>query len=120
MSIIESRKPSVCKLILMLASCPPNRLQLQLEFNWPKPSMAPGYIFVWHPPAFCGRTNLHRIQPRPQVKEIFPDLQPDTPVSLFLRLFTQVHFLIDCSVDAQYATIVTEKYHPKEAAKTLI
>ena len=120
MSIIESRKPSVCKLILTLASCPPNRLQLQLEFNWPKPSMAPGYIFVWHPPTFCGRRNLHQIQPRPQVKEIFRHLRPDAAVLLFLRLFTQVYFLIEGSVDAQYATIVTEKYHPKEAAKTLI
>ena len=28
-----------------------------------KPSVAPGYIIVWHPPASCGRTHLHRIQP---------------------------------------------------------
>ena len=39
--------------------------------DYPKPSVAPGYIIVWHPPASCGRTHLHRIQPRPQVKVIF-------------------------------------------------
>ena len=42
--------------------------QLQLEptasnwlcnFNSSKPSVAPGYIIVWHPPASCGRTHLH-------------------------------------------------------------
>ena len=49
--------------------------------NWPKPSVAPGYIFVWHPPASCGCTHLHRIQPRPQVKVIFQYLRPDAPVS---------------------------------------
>ena len=26
--------------------------------NWLKPSVAPGYIFVWRPPASCGRTLL--------------------------------------------------------------
>ena len=30
---------------------------------------------------FCGRTHLHRIQPRPQVKGIFRYLRPDAPVS---------------------------------------
>ena len=29
--------------------------------NWPKSSVAPGYIIVWHPPASCGRTHLQRI-----------------------------------------------------------
>ena len=56
------------------------QLQLQLELNWLKPSVAPGYIIVWHPPASCGRTHLHRIQPRPQVKVIFRYLRPDAPV----------------------------------------
>ena len=74
------------------------------DWNWLKPSVAPGYIFVWHPPASCGRTNLHRIQPRPQVKVIFRYLRPDAPVSLFFRLFTQVHHLIDGSVEGQYVT----------------
>ena len=26
--------------------------------DWPKPSLAPGYIIVWRPPASCGRTHL--------------------------------------------------------------
>ena len=46
----------------------------------------------------------HRIQPRPQVKVIFRYLRPDAPVSLFFRLFTQVHLLIDGSVEGQYVT----------------
>ena len=46
----------------------------------------------------------HRIQPRPQVKLIFRYLQPDAPVSLFFRSFTQVHLLIDGSVEGQYVT----------------
>ena len=50
--------------------------------NWLKPSMAPGYIIVWNPPDSYGRTHLHRIQPRPQVKVIFLYLRPDVPVSL--------------------------------------
>ena len=49
--------------------------------NWLKLSMAPGYIIVWCPPDSCGRTHLHRIQPRPQVKVIFRYLRPDAPVS---------------------------------------
>ena len=49
--------------------------------NWPKPSVAPGYIIVLHTPASCGRTHLHRIQPHPQVKVIFRYLRPDAPVS---------------------------------------
>ena len=53
-----------------------------LNSNWPKPSVAPGYIIVWHPPASCERTHLHRIQPCPQVKVIFGYLRPDAPVSL--------------------------------------
>ena len=69
--------------------------------NWLKPSVAPGYIIVWHPSASCGRTHLHRIQQRPQVKVIFRYLRPDAPVSLFFRLSTQVHLLIDGSVEGQ-------------------
>ena len=45
-----------------------------------------------------------RIQPHPQVKLIFRYLRPDAPVSLFFRLFTQVHLLIDGSVEGQYVT----------------
>ena len=44
----------------------------------------------------------HRIQPRPEVKVIFQYLRLDAPVSLFFRLFTQVHLLIDGSVEGQY------------------
>ena len=36
----------------------------------------------------CGRTHLHRIQPRLQVKVIFRYLRPDAPISLLFRLFT--------------------------------
>ena len=46
-----------------------------------KSSVAPGYIIVWHPPASCGRTHPHWIQPSPQVKVIFRYLRPDAPVS---------------------------------------
>ena len=51
--------------------------------NWLKPSVAPGYISVWHPPASCGRTHLHRIQPRLQVKVIFQHPRPDAPASCY-------------------------------------
>ena len=34
-------------------------------------------------------------------------LRPDAPVSLFFRFFTQVHLLIDGSVEGQYVTIYT-------------
>ena len=47
----------------------------------------------------------HRTQPRPQVKVIFRYLRPDSPVLLFFRLFTQVHLLIDGSVEGQYVTV---------------
>ena len=47
--------------------------------NCLKPSVAPGYIIVWHPPDSCGHTHLHRIQPRPQVKVIFWNPRPDAP-----------------------------------------
>ena len=65
---------------------PASYLQLRLELsasnsNWIKPSVVPGYIIVWLPPASSARTHLHRIQPRPQVKVIFRHPRPDTPVS---------------------------------------
>ena len=79
--VTESHKPSACKLILTLASY----LQLELQFehnsNCPKPTVAPGYIIVWYPPASCGCMHLHRIQPHPQVKVIFQYLRPDACVS---------------------------------------
>ena len=49
--------------------------------SYPKLSVAPGYIIVKRPPASCGRTHLHRIQPRPRVKVIFRYLWPNEPVS---------------------------------------
>ena len=101
-------KPSVCRW-LSIRHLVPNRLQLRLELeptgtDWLKPSVAPGYIIVWHPPASCGRTHLHRIQPCPQVKVIFRYLRPYAPVSLFFSLFTNVQPLIDGSVEGQYVT----------------
>ena len=45
----RGRKPSVCKLILTLASCPPT--DSNSNWNWPKPSVAPGYIIILCPPA---------------------------------------------------------------------
>ena len=45
----------------------------------------------------------YRIQTRSQVKVIFPYLRSDAPVSL---LFTQVHLLIDGSVEGQYVTLI--------------
>ena len=97
--------PKALRLPLALnsASCP-QLTNCNWNSNWPKPSVVPGYIFVCRPPASCGRTHLHRFQPRPQVKVIFRYLWPDAPVSLFFRLFTQVHLLIDGSVDGQYVT----------------
>ena len=47
----------------------------------------------------------HRIQPRPQVKGIFRYLWLDAPISLFFYLFTQVHLLIDGSVESQHVTL---------------
>ena len=52
----------------------------------------------------------HGIQPRPQVKVIFRYLRPDAPVSLFFRLFTQVHLFIDGSVESQYVTYIYLNY----------
>ena len=80
--VTEGRKPSVCKLILLLASYPPTDSNYNWDSKWLQPSVAPGYIIVWRPPAFCGRTHLHWIQPCPQVKVIFRYLQLDAPVSL--------------------------------------
>ena len=93
-------------LALNSASCPqltPTATRTRTDSL--KSSVAPGYIIFWHLPASCGRTHLHRIQPRPRVKVIFWYLRPDAPVSLFFCLFTQVQLLIDGSVDGQYVTL---------------
>ena len=53
--------------------------------------VTPGYMIVWHPPASCGRTHLHRIQPCQQVKVIFRYLLPDASVSAVpLLIYTGV------------------------------
>ena len=110
--VTGGRKPSVCKLILTLASYPKlTPTATETRTDWPKPSVAPGYIFFfWHPPTFCGRTHLRRIKPCPQVKVIFRYLRPDAPVSLFFCSFTQVHLLIDGSFEGQYVTLAKCKY----------
>ena len=83
--VTEGCKPSVCKLILMLAS------YLQLNCNWPKPSLAPGYIIVSHPPASCGHTHLP-----PSPNSTMSTGQGDIPISstrstcfvVFLLIYT--------------------------------
>ena len=78
------------------------------NLNWLNTSVAPGYIIVSRPPASCGRTHLppSLIQSRPQVKVIFRYLRPDASISLFFRLFTKVHLLINGLVEGQYVTIM--------------
>ena len=65
-------------------------LQLQLELTYwlPKLSVAPGYIIVWCPPASCGNTHLHRIQPCLQVKVIFRHPRLVAPVSALPLIYT--------------------------------
>ena len=60
-----------------------------------------------------------RIQSHLQVKVIFWYLQPDAPVSLFFRLFTQVHLLIDGSVEGQYVTPIRPPKSIKDRLKNL-
>ena len=58
------------------------------------------------PTCFLWGTHLHQIQPRPQVKVIFQHPRPDASAWPFFCLFTQVHLLIDGSVEGRYATLV--------------
>ena len=97
------RAQSLCLELVLTASncnsnsnCPGTDFLPALNSNWPKPSVAPGYIIVWHPPASCGR--LHRIKQCPQVKVI-----PDIFDRMHL-LFTLVYLLIDSSAEGQYVT----------------
>ena len=63
-----------------------------------KPSVAPGYIIVWHPPASCGRRNCTEFNHVHRSRWY---------LDIFYRvhlLFTQVHLLIDSSVEDQYVT----------------
>ena len=60
--------------------------------DWLKPSVAPGYIFVWHPHASCGRTHLPPSTNSTTCtgqRDIFRYLRPDAPISPFFRLFTR-------------------------------
>ena len=50
--VTEGPQPSVCRW-LSLRHLVPN-------WNWLKPSVAPGYIIVWHPPASASSAYLHR------------------------------------------------------------
>ena len=61
------------------------------NWNWPKPSVTPGYIIVF----------VHQLP-------------------LFLRLFTQVHLLIDGSVEGQYITVPKTQNGFKYSYQTLI
>ena len=87
----------------------PNWLQLQLELKLTDPSRLWDLVIklsdVHLLPVGVCICHHHRIQPCPQVKVIFQYLRPDAPVLLFFRLFTQVHLLIDGSVEGQYVTI---------------
>ena len=64
------------------------QLRLELNLNWLEMtdwlttlSVAPGYIIIWYPPAYCGRMHLHWIQPRPRIKVISRYPRPEAPVS---------------------------------------
>ena len=81
------RAQSLC-LDLVLTPASISNWNCNSNSNWPKLSVVPGYIIVWHPPASCGRTHLHRIQPRPQVRVIFRYPRPDVPVSALLLIYT--------------------------------
>ena len=77
------------------------------NWNW-LPSVSWLFLFETHLlPVGVRICHHHRIQPRPQVKVIFRYLRPDALVSLFFRLFTQVHLLIDGSVEGQYITVTS-------------
>ena len=90
---VSLRGQALCLELVLTPRASYLQLELQLELNWPKPSVAPGYIIVWRPPASWGRTHLRRIQPRPQVKVIFRYLRPDAPVSAVPQLIYTGAFL---------------------------
>ena len=103
--VTEGPKPSVYRWLL-IRYLVPQRTPTPTWTDWLKPSVVPGCIFVWHPPASRGRTYLP-----PSLNSTtstgqgdIPISLPDAPVSLFFRLFTQVHLLIDSSVGGQYVT----------------
>ena len=70
--------------------------------NWLKLSVAPGYIIVGRPPASCGCTHLP-----PSPSSTTSTGQGDIPISstgCTCFAVTQVHLLIDGSVEGQYVT----------------
>ena len=100
--VSESPNPSVCLWFSRRhrPQLTPTSTGTATDMNWPKPSVTSGYIIVFRAHASCGC--MH--QPGPQVKMIFRYLRPDASVSLFFRLFTQVHLLINGSVEGQYVS----------------
>ena len=79
------------------------------NWNWPKPSVAPGYIIVWRRPSSCGRTHLPS-SPNSNTSTG----QGDIPISstgctclAVLPLFYTGISVIDVSVEDHYVTIST-------------
>ena len=103
----------------------PKALRLQLALNSAScPQLSPTATGtrtdssrLWHLIIFLFDAHLlpvgvrichhHRIQPRPRIKVMFRYLRLDAPVSLLFCLFTQVHLLIDSSVEGQYVTVTS-------------
>ena len=94
-------------LALNSASCPQlTPTATGTDSNWLKLSVAPGYIIVLRTPASCGRTHL---PPNSTASTGQGDiLISSTGCTCFvvLMLFTQVHLLIDGSVEGQYVTFM--------------
>ena len=83
--VTEGPKPSVPRW-LSLRHLVPN---CNLNSNWVKPSVAPGYIFVWRAPASCGRTHLP-----PSPNSTTSTGQGDIPISSTGCTYFVVHPLI--------------------------
>ena len=87
-------QPSVWKLVLTASNCNSN-----FNCNWrqlTQLSVAPGYIIVWHPPAFCG-VAIAPNSTRPRSRW-YPDI-----FDRMHLLFTQAHLLFDSSAEGRYA-----------------
>ena len=58
--VTEGPKPSVCRWLSLASILSPtdSNFNWNSNSNWPKPSVAPGYIFVCRLPASCGHTHL--------------------------------------------------------------
>ena len=72
-------------------------LELWLELQLPQ-AVCGTWLYNWHPPASCGHTHLHRIQPRPQVKVIFRHLNWQlgwgSICNILIHIFFYIHELI--------------------------